>query len=206
MAAQQRAGLGGAADVEDGELTSPSPTMPGAPVEVADLDAATLGRATHVRDDLAPDFDLCPRQVRAPVELAPGNWNIRLVATAPDGTEFRQRVVLPVGAERMTDRAAPAPGLGLPGLRRGPPPRSPRAAGPGRGARSCCRCPAPLRRLHLDHRARSGTDARHPRRGVNLTLKRVSGRRRSAGRRRTSPPGWTGWATRRTSWTPARCR
>jgi nitrogen fixation protein FixH len=69
----------------------------GRPAEVAGL-AATLGRATHVRDDITPDFAQHRGTFTAPVALAPGNWNIRLVATAPDGTEFRQRVVLRVPA------------------------------------------------------------------------------------------------------------
>ncbi|SDW20556.1 FixH family protein [Roseicitreum antarcticum] len=67
----------------------------GAPVQVAALDA-TLGRATHVRDDQTPDFSYAGGMFTAPVDLAPGNWNVRLLAQAPDGTEFRQRVVLRV--------------------------------------------------------------------------------------------------------------
>ncbi|MBK5927861.1 FixH family protein [Rhodobaculum claviforme] len=67
----------------------------GRPVDVATLDA-TLGRATHVRDDQRPDFAYHRGTFTAPVDLAPGNWNIRLEATAPDGTPFRQRVVLRV--------------------------------------------------------------------------------------------------------------
>jgi len=67
----------------------------GAPVKVADLQA-TLGRATHVKDDLAPDFRFDGTAYVAPVELASGNWNIRMVAHAEDGTEFTQRVILHV--------------------------------------------------------------------------------------------------------------
>lgn len=67
----------------------------GAPVPVAGLDA-TLGRATHVRDDQTPDFNYESGVFTAPVDLAPGNWNVRIVAHATDGTEFRQRVVLHV--------------------------------------------------------------------------------------------------------------
>jgi nitrogen fixation protein FixH len=63
------------------------------PVEVAEL-AATLGRATHVRDDVAPDFRFDGTAYVAPVDLAPGNWNIRMVAVAQNGTRFQQRVVL----------------------------------------------------------------------------------------------------------------
>lgn len=67
----------------------------GAPVRVADLDA-TLGRATHVKDDIEPDFQFDGTAYVAPVELARGNWNIRMVAHAQDGTEFSQRVILHV--------------------------------------------------------------------------------------------------------------
>jgi len=67
----------------------------GQPVRVAAL-AATLGRATHVRDDVTPAFTYGAGEYVAPMHLTPGNWNVRLVASAPDGTEFRQRVVLHV--------------------------------------------------------------------------------------------------------------
>jgi nitrogen fixation protein FixH len=67
----------------------------GRPVDVAGIDA-TVGRATHVRDDQTPEFSYHRGTFTAPVELAPGNWNIRLEALAPDGTPFRQRVVLRV--------------------------------------------------------------------------------------------------------------
>lgn len=64
----------------------------GAPVEVAELDA-TLGRPTHVKDDMRPDFEFDGTAYVAPAELAGGNWNIRMKARAADGTEFTQRVV-----------------------------------------------------------------------------------------------------------------
>lgn len=67
----------------------------GSPVQLADL-SATLGRATHVRDDITPDFQFDGTAYVAPVELGAGNWNIRMVAHAHDGTEFTQRVVLHV--------------------------------------------------------------------------------------------------------------
>jgi len=67
----------------------------GAPVRVSDLNA-TLGRATHVKDDMQPDFRFDGTAYVAPVELGPGNWNIRMVARAGDGTEFVQRVILHV--------------------------------------------------------------------------------------------------------------
>ncbi len=67
----------------------------GQPVEVASL-TATLGRATHVKDDQNPQFEWDGAAYTAPALLAPGNWNIRMIARAKDGTEFLQRVILHV--------------------------------------------------------------------------------------------------------------
>jgi len=67
----------------------------GRPVRVAKLDA-TLGRATHIKDDMTPAFEFDGRAYVAPVELKPGNWNIRMVAISDNGTEFTQRVILHV--------------------------------------------------------------------------------------------------------------
>ncbi len=60
--------------------------------------SATLGRATHVGEDQTPAFTHNGTAFIAPVgELGRGNWNLRLVAQAPDGTLFRQRIVIWVG-------------------------------------------------------------------------------------------------------------
>ncbi len=67
----------------------------GAPVQVAALDAV-LGRATHVKDDIAPNFQFDGTAYVAPVELGDGNWNIRMTAKSQDGIEFKQRVILHV--------------------------------------------------------------------------------------------------------------
>ncbi|WP_411352183.1 FixH family protein [Leisingera aquaemixtae] len=67
----------------------------GNPVEVAKL-TATLGRATHVQDDQQPEFAFDGQAYIAPADLGPGNWNIRMVARAKNGTEFTQRVILHV--------------------------------------------------------------------------------------------------------------
>lgn len=67
----------------------------GNPVEVAKL-SATLGRATHVKDDQEPDFRFDGQAYVAPANLGPGNWNLRLVARAENGIEFTQRVILHV--------------------------------------------------------------------------------------------------------------
>ncbi len=65
----------------------------GMPVDPEVLQA-TLGRATHVRDDVAPEFRFDGTSHVAAADLAPGNWNLRFRAVAADGSEFRQRVVL----------------------------------------------------------------------------------------------------------------
>lgn len=67
----------------------------GIAVEPATLQA-TLGRATITSQDMTPDFTFDGMAMIAPASLAPGNWNLRIVATAADGTLFRQRIVLHV--------------------------------------------------------------------------------------------------------------
>ncbi len=64
----------------------------GQPVQAARLDA-TLGRPTHVKDDRTPRFRFDGQAYVAQEQLDPGNWNIRMKATALDGTPFEQRVV-----------------------------------------------------------------------------------------------------------------
>ncbi len=96
LAAQLALGWDVEARLEAGVLVLAFTDAEGRPVDVAALDA-TLGRATHTRDDQRPDFAHHRGTFTAPVDLAPGNWNIRLEATAPDGSAFRQRIVLRVG-------------------------------------------------------------------------------------------------------------
>lgn len=67
----------------------------GTPVRVAKLEAI-VGRATHVKDDMRPDFQFDGTAYVAPAELRRGNWNIRMVAISDNGTEFFQRVILHV--------------------------------------------------------------------------------------------------------------
>jgi nitrogen fixation protein FixH len=58
---------------------------------------ATLGRATHVNQDITPEFAAQYNAYEAEIgTLEPGNWNLRLVAEAEDGTRFRRRIVLRV--------------------------------------------------------------------------------------------------------------
>ncbi len=95
LAAQQALGWDVQAKADDGILTLSITDSAGAPVRVAGMEAV-LGAATHVRADQEPEFVFIDGAYRAPVEIGPGNWNIRLLALSEDGTEFRQRVVLRV--------------------------------------------------------------------------------------------------------------
>lgn len=93
--AQQALGWTVQADAVGGLVILAITSEFGNPVEVAELDAI-VGRATQVKDDIIPDFKFDGRAYVAPAELGEGNWNIRMKATAFDGTEFVQRVVLHV--------------------------------------------------------------------------------------------------------------
>ncbi len=92
-AAQEALGWEVEAGVDGGLLTVAFTGREGLPVEVKAM-SATVGRPTHERDDIAPDFSYVDGTFAAPVDLAPGRWDIRLVATAPDGTPFRKRIAL----------------------------------------------------------------------------------------------------------------
>lgn len=94
-AAQQALGWRVSARSTGGEVLLSITDPQGTPVEVIRLDAV-LGRATHVKDDRAPDFVFDGQVYRAQAVLAEGNWNLRMTATAQDGTPFTQRVVLQV--------------------------------------------------------------------------------------------------------------
>ncbi len=84
-----------AAEARDGRVFLSFKDADGGAVEVAALEA-TVGRATHVRDDISPDFRFNGQDYVADAVLGDGNWNIRLKARAQDGTEFTQRVILHV--------------------------------------------------------------------------------------------------------------
>ncbi|MEO1640989.1 MAG: FixH family protein [Pseudomonadota bacterium] len=60
-----------------------------------EITRATLGRATHVFEDQELAFRFDGQAHLAEISpLGAGNWNLRLVAVAPDGTEFKQRIPL----------------------------------------------------------------------------------------------------------------
>ncbi|MDO5612073.1 MAG: FixH family protein [Paracoccus sp. (in: a-proteobacteria)] len=90
-AAQQALGWTVTPAYDGQELTLQIVDEAGLPARVASL-SATLGRPTHVREDVTPDFTYDNGVFRAPLHLASGVWIIHVTATAPDGTEFRQRI------------------------------------------------------------------------------------------------------------------
>ena len=94
-AAQEALGWTVRADAVDGQVMLWITDAQGMPVRVGGLDAV-IGRATHVADDVRPEFVFDGVSYVAPVDLADGNWNIRMTAQAEDGTPFAQRVILHV--------------------------------------------------------------------------------------------------------------
>lgn len=92
-AAQEALGWDVRADVTNEELHLFITDADGTAVQVRNLDAI-FGRATSVRDDQTPEFVFTGTHYAAPVVTAAGNWNLRMSAVAPDGTVFRQRVVV----------------------------------------------------------------------------------------------------------------
>ncbi|MGC3938858.1 FixH family protein [Roseobacter sp. EG26] len=93
--AQTKLGWSVALKAEETDVILSITDKKGDPVKVKSLET-TLGRATHVRDDQKPAFVFDGRNYVASVTLAEGNWNLRMVAIADDGTAFRQRVPLHV--------------------------------------------------------------------------------------------------------------
>ena len=82
------------AKVEDGILRL-SIMQDGKPV-APKIRSAVLGRATNVAQDQTPELRFDGQAYTAPVTLAKGNWNLRLVAEAANGTKFKQRVIVKV--------------------------------------------------------------------------------------------------------------
>lgn len=58
--------------------------------------SAVFGRATSVAADQTPDFQFKNGTFSAPVVAEAGNWNLRIVAEAADGTLFQQRIIVKV--------------------------------------------------------------------------------------------------------------
>lgn len=89
--AQERLGWTVSAQQVDGMLTLSITDAAGMPVEVQELNAL-LGRPTHVKEDSEPAFVFDGTAYVAPMDLDDGNWDLRMIATAEDGTEYRQRL------------------------------------------------------------------------------------------------------------------
>ena len=81
------------ASAGDGQVILSIRDANGAPVEVTRL-YAVVGRPTHERDDVEPAFEFDGAAYVAPVALEPGNWSVRVSATASDGTDFTRRITL----------------------------------------------------------------------------------------------------------------
>jgi nitrogen fixation protein FixH len=94
-AAQEALGWTVRADAAEGQVILRITDNDGNPVRVGALEAV-VGRATHVADDMRPEFIFDGAAYVAPITLADGNWNIRMTAQAENGTPFAQRVVLHV--------------------------------------------------------------------------------------------------------------
>lgn len=58
------------------------------------INKATLGRATHVAQDMTPDFVWDGTIFSAPAPVQAGYWTLWLEMTAADGTAFRRRIPL----------------------------------------------------------------------------------------------------------------
>lgn len=93
-AAQEALGWDVSATVEDGELTLRFSADEASVVPL--IESAVFGRATSVAADQNPDFIFQNGAFTAPVVAGPGNWNLRVVARAADGTLFKQRVIVRV--------------------------------------------------------------------------------------------------------------
>lgn len=95
-AAQETLGWTAVAHLTDRAVTLDLRDRAGAPVTDVAFDA-TLGRATNVAQDVTPAFVFDGTEWVAPVALPAGNWDLRMTATAPDGTVFRKRLKLRTG-------------------------------------------------------------------------------------------------------------
>lgn len=93
LARQRALGWQTEAEMRGGQLTLRITGADGAPAPVAAL-SAILGRPTTEREDRVPEFVFQGDAWVAQIDADYGNWDLRLTATAPDGTEFAQRIGL----------------------------------------------------------------------------------------------------------------
>ncbi|MFY0647955.1 FixH family protein [Sulfitobacter geojensis] len=90
-------GLGWTLDtgLRDGALTLAITDRAGAAVHPKVI-KATLGRATHVAEDMVPQFTWNGTALTAPAPVQEGYWTLWLELEAADGTPFRRRIPLHV--------------------------------------------------------------------------------------------------------------
>lgn len=93
--AQEALGWHVEAEYRGGVLTLGFRDRDGYPVRVDAL-SAVVARPTHRRDDVTPAFHYDAGSFTAPLDLAPGVWNLMLEAEAHDGTRFHQKIRLTV--------------------------------------------------------------------------------------------------------------
>jgi len=89
--AQNALGWTVSAEITNQVLTLTVLDRDGAPFVPATV-KATLGRATHVAEDVTPAFVWDGAALRSDVDVVPGYWTLWLNMTAEDGTEFRRRI------------------------------------------------------------------------------------------------------------------
>lgn len=94
-AAQDGLGWTVDSDVADGMLTLAIVDKDGTPVNPKVI-KATLGRATHVAEDMEPDFVWNGTALTADAPVQAGYWTLWLELEAADGTAFRRRIPLKV--------------------------------------------------------------------------------------------------------------
>tara|TARA_R110000737_G_scaffold334158_1_gene352283 strand:- start:43 stop:516 length:474 start_codon:yes stop_codon:yes gene_type:complete len=94
-AAQEKLGWTVYADDADGWVHLRITDREGTSVRAKELQAV-VGRATVRTQDVTPAFAYNGSYYEAPLELAGGKWDVRINATAEDGTAFTQRVILHV--------------------------------------------------------------------------------------------------------------
>lgn len=94
-AAQENLGWTVDVTAREGEIVLSITDENGKPVQAGRLEAV-LGRATSVKDDIAPEFAYNGKAYIAREALGPGKWVVRMKANALDGTEFQQRLTVHV--------------------------------------------------------------------------------------------------------------
>lgn len=92
-AAQDALGWDVNAALQEGQLVLTINNDEGHPVRPVSL-SGTFGRATNVSQDQQLEFVQTPGGYTAHVDVGAGNWNLRMLATAADGTLFQRRIVI----------------------------------------------------------------------------------------------------------------